>query len=58
LGKPIYGGSAVTAAEVGSYILSVEFTEFVMAHNYNIVYVEDSDFVISASEVEQAPDNE
>jgi hypothetical protein len=58
LGKPIYGGSAVTATEVGSYILSVEFTEFVMAHNYNIVYVEDSDFVISASEVEQAPDNE
>ena len=58
LGEPVYSGSAVTATESGSYILRVEFTKFDKANNYNIIYVEDLDFVISAPDADQAEDNE
>ena len=58
LGEPVYSGSAITATESGSYILRVEFTKFDKANNYNIIYVEDLDFVISAPDADQAEDNE
>ena len=51
LGTPIYGGTAVNAKEVGTYVLTVRFDDPDVLKNYtDIEYVNDNDFRINAVE--------
>ena len=50
LGEPIYGGSAVEAEQAGTYTLTVELPASDLLSNYEVTYVSDAEFIISAPE--------
>lgn len=57
LGEPVFGGTALTATEEGTYTLTVMLDGFTLAGNYNITYVEDAEFVISPAPVEETQES-
>lgn len=49
---PLYGGDAVSAVDVGTYTLTVALSESEITRNYEITYIPDEAFVISAEETQ------
>ena len=47
LGEAVYSGTAVTAQEKGTYTLKVVLSDAASMTNYQVVYVDDTDFEIS-----------